>query len=76
MPEINGKYLSERIEKIRTDVKTIFMSGYAANLIAHRGLLDGNASFINKPFTMKELLGKIQELSFPDGFARQGCMSI
>ena len=72
MPGINGKYLSERIQKIRTDVKTIFMSGYAENLIAHRGILDGNASFINKPFTMKELLGKIQELSLPNSFTRQG----
>ena len=61
MPEMNGKILSEKIKKIRSDIKVIFMSGYTANMIAHHGILDKNINFINKPFSMNELLGKIQE---------------
>ena len=61
MPEMNGKILSEKIKKIITDIKVIFMSGYTANVIAHHGILDRNIDFINKPFAMEELLGRVQE---------------
>jgi len=62
MPEINGKILSQRIKKIRPDIKTIFMSGYTANVVVHRGVLEKKMNFINKPFSMDKLLRMIQEV--------------
>ena len=62
MPEINGKILSQRIKNIRPDIKTIFMSGYTANIVVHRGVLEEKMNFINKPFSMDKLLRMIQEV--------------
>jgi hypothetical protein len=38
------------------------MSGYTANVIAHRGVLEEGVQFIQKPFSMKDLGIKIREI--------------
>ncbi len=55
MPEMNGKTLSEKLTSLCPSLKTLFMSGYTANVIAHRGVLDKGVSFIQKPFSIKDL---------------------
>jgi hypothetical protein len=35
------------------------MSGYTANVIAHRGILDEDVNFIQKPFSTRDLATKI-----------------
>jgi hypothetical protein len=42
-------------------MKMLFMSGYTADVIAHRGVLDEGVNFIQKPFSIKELAIKVQE---------------
>jgi len=37
------------------------MSGYTANAIAHRGILDEGVYFIQKPFSIKDLAAKVRE---------------
>ena len=37
------------------------MSGYTADVIAHRGVLDEGVHFIQKPFSMKDLAAKVRE---------------
>lgn len=37
------------------------MSGYTADAIAHRGVLDKGVHFIQKPFSIRELAGKVRE---------------
>jgi two-component system cell cycle sensor histidine kinase/response regulator CckA len=37
------------------------MSGYTANVIAHRGVLDAGVHFLQKPFSMKDLAAKVRE---------------
>jgi len=37
------------------------MSGYTANVIAHHSALDEGVHFIQKPFSMKDLGGKLRE---------------
>jgi len=37
------------------------MSGYTADVIAHRGVLDQGVNFIQKPFSMRNLAVKVQE---------------
>ena len=61
MPDMNGKELySTAIEKNQR-LKVLFMSGYTDDIIAHRGILEEGIKFIQKPFTMKNLLAKIRE---------------
>jgi PAS domain S-box-containing protein len=62
MPEMNGKELSERLLEVRPGVKQLFMSGYTADVIAHRGVVEEGINFMKKPFSMKDLAGKVREV--------------
>jgi PAS domain S-box-containing protein len=61
MPEMNGRDLADRLASIKPGLKYLFMSGYTANVIAHRGILDEGVSFLQKPFSMTTLAQKIRE---------------
>ena len=61
MPEMNGKELSNRLHGICPRLKTLFMSGYTANVIAHRGVLDEGVHFITKPFSTEKMANKVKE---------------
>jgi PAS domain S-box-containing protein len=62
MPQMNGKDLAEQVMKIRPETKTLFMSGYTANAIAHQGILDEGVNFIEKPFMSDSLARKVREV--------------
>jgi two-component system, cell cycle sensor histidine kinase and response regulator CckA len=62
MPEMNGRELAGNLLSHFPDLKRLFMSGYTANVIAHHGVLDQGVHFIEKPFSMKELSGKVREV--------------
>jgi PAS domain S-box-containing protein len=59
MPEMNGRHLSDQIQSICPKIRTLFMSGYTANVIAHHGILDEGVNFIQKPFSLHDLAIKI-----------------
>ena len=61
MPTMSGKELSGKIKEIQPRIKTLFMSGYTANIIAHHGVLDEGVYFIQKPFSMAALSAKVKE---------------
>ena len=61
MPEMNGRELSSRLHDICPGLKTLFMSGYTANVIAHHGVLDKDVHFIQKPFSKESMAIKIRE---------------
>jgi len=61
MPEMNGRELAAKLESLCPGIKTLFMSGYTANVIAHHGILDSGVYFIQKPFLMKDLSVKLKE---------------
>jgi PAS domain S-box-containing protein len=60
MPGMNGKDLSERLKKLRPNLKVLFVSGYTADVIAHRGVLDRSVSLLYKPFGPDELAAKVR----------------
>jgi two-component system, cell cycle sensor histidine kinase and response regulator CckA len=62
MPGMNGKELKERIETWHPGIKTIFMSGYTADIVANRGILDDGIQFLPKPFTPLLLARKVRIL--------------
>ena len=61
MPEMNGRELSEQLKRLYPKLKILFMSGYTANVIAHRGVLEDGVCFIPKPFSKEELAFKVRE---------------
>lgn len=62
MPGMNGKELHKKIQQTRPDIKTIFMSGYAPNFIASRGIPENDIDFIQKPFTVETLARKVRDI--------------
>ena len=60
MPKMNGRDLADQLHAIYPDIKTLFMSGYTAAVIAHRGVLEGGMHFIQKPFSIKDLSLKVR----------------
>ncbi len=44
------------------DLKLLFMSGNTADIIAQHGVLKEGVNFIQKPFSMKDLGGKLREV--------------
>jgi PAS domain S-box-containing protein len=62
MPEMNGRALARHLQRKRPGMKSLFMSGYTADVISHDGMLDDEVYFIQKPFSIKELAAKVREV--------------
>ena len=62
MPGMNGKTVAEKIGQARPTMKLLFMSGYTADVIAHRSMLDPGVEFISKPFTIQQLSVKVRQV--------------
>ena len=62
MPEMNGRDLAKKMLSLYPDMKRLFMSGYTADIIADHGVLDDGVHFIQKPFSMKDLVTKVREV--------------
>jgi PAS domain S-box-containing protein len=60
MPNVSGRELVSRLEKMRPGIKALFMSGYTDDFILHHGMLDEGVHFIGKPFTPEELAGTVR----------------
>jgi signal transduction histidine kinase len=62
MPEMDGRDLAEQLRAFYSDIKILFMSGYTADVIAHRGILKESVHFIQKPFSRRDLAIKVREV--------------
>jgi len=62
MPEMNGRELAEWLQSLYPSMKVLFMSGYTADVIAHRGVLKEGVHFIQKPFSIKDLAVKVRDV--------------
>jgi len=69
MPQMNGRDLSRRLLSVNPRMKCLFISGYTADVIGDKGLLDEGVHFLSKPFTTSQLASKIREVL--DGGARE-----
>ncbi len=60
MPGMNGHDLAERFQAQYPDLKVLFISGYTADAIALRGVLDGSVHFLQKPFSRIDLAASVR----------------
>ena len=62
MAKMNGKELANALLRDFPSLKILYMSGYTANVITHRGILDEGVMFLQKPFSKKALAQKIRDI--------------
>jgi len=68
MPGMNGQDLANALAPTHPGLKTLYISGYTANVIAHRGILREGVVLLSKPFSRKELASKVREALWPKAF--------
>jgi polar amino acid transport system substrate-binding protein len=62
MPKQSGMAAADEIRLLQPAVKILFSSGYTADFMHNRGLLDESMEFIMKPVQPMELLRKVREI--------------
>jgi PAS domain S-box-containing protein len=60
MPQMNGRQLYEEVAAIHPEIRVLYMSGYADNVIVHHGILEENVKLLQKPFTVHGLTQKVR----------------
>jgi PAS domain S-box-containing protein len=62
MPGMSGPDFARRLKYFYPEIKVLFMSGYTDNALSQNGLLDEAVFFLQKPFSVEKLTGKIREV--------------
>ena len=62
MPKMNGREVHDAILAIVPDMRVLFCSGYAKDVVVSQGRVEEWMNYLPKPFTPKELLMKIREV--------------
>jgi len=62
MPGMNGRELAESLQPLQPKMKVLYMSGYTDNAVVQHGVLEPGMSFIQKPFTPKDLASEVRKV--------------
>ena len=62
MPDMSGSKVYDELKEINSDIKILLSSGYSIDGQASEILRRGCNGFIQKPFSIKELSGKLREI--------------
>ena len=61
LPAMNGSELAKQIAAIQPGIKCLFVSGYPADMVAQRGVLESGVHFLHKPFSLYELATTVSQ---------------
>ncbi|HEX6852816.1 MAG TPA: PAS domain S-box protein [Candidatus Polarisedimenticolaceae bacterium] len=62
LPKRSGPAIAEHVQARHPRCRVLFVSGYTANAIVHRGILDEGVRFLAKPFTPGALGRRVREV--------------
>jgi CheY-like chemotaxis protein len=62
MPQMGGQMMAERLAPLFPELKFIFTSGYAGEILARHGALKAGASVLPKPYTPSILARKVRDV--------------
>jgi two-component system cell cycle sensor histidine kinase/response regulator CckA len=60
MPGQSGSELAATLRHFLPNLKLLYMSGYTSDLITQHGVLETEATLLEKPFTKNALLNKVR----------------
>jgi DNA-binding response OmpR family regulator len=67
--ELNGVHVAQQLVDHQPDLKVLYMSGFSAADLIGQGLLAPDWPFLSKPFTVSDLLAKINQVLSGPTFA-------
>lgn len=67
MPHMNGRELATTLRQFHPGLKSLYISGYTAEVIAHQGVLEEDVHFLQKPFSLKDLSKSVSRALNEDG---------
>ena len=67
MPKLDGPALVREVRDQRPDLNVIFISGYTEDTFRRRLDRESGIHFLPKPFTLKQLAGKVKEVMHETG---------
>lgn len=62
MPRMNGREFTDQLRKVRPNIKLLFISGYADDVVLQAGISMSGTPFLQKPFSLRQLGAKVHEL--------------
>ena len=62
MPRMNGREFTDCLRQERPDIKVLFISGYADDVVLQQGISMSGTPFLQKPFSLRQLGAKVHEL--------------
>jgi YesN/AraC family two-component response regulator len=62
LPGMKGPDVASKVREIHPDVKVLYTSGYAENVVVRQGLLEKGTAFLEKPFTPDRLARRVRRI--------------
>ena len=62
MPRMSGRELADRLTALRPELRVLYVSGYTDDAMLSSGSFPTGTAFLQKPFTLGSLLGKVREV--------------
>jgi CheY-like chemotaxis protein len=62
LPKLNGPKLAAKLKVTRPDLKILYVSGYADEMIARLGVLEPGVPLLTKPFSARLLAQKVRQV--------------
>ena len=61
MPEMNGHQLSAALQRVYPNLRTLYCSGYAADVFSQQEALPSDTELLSKPFKAETLLERVRD---------------
>ena len=62
MPRMSGPEFAEQFQQIRPNIKLLYVSGYADDVVLQNGVSMQGLVYLQKPFSLKQLARAVQAL--------------
>jgi CheY-like chemotaxis protein len=60
LPGLTGRDLAERLLAVRPNLKVLYASGYAEDVVVHRGVVNPGIRYLQKPYAPHALAEKVR----------------